>query len=423
MSKNSFFILLRATWKVIPHHFRHGIMKIIRPIGWYIYGKVRCARGIRISPNPSIAGPLVIAGLFETANGIGEAARLTFQALKTTGLSPIAVNLSDHFPANRTATHIPLSAMPTSKSGTLILQLNAPETVFALHHLKMYRDRNWRIIGYWAWELSSFPKYWDQTFPYLSEIWAISDFTAKSLSLHPKSPPIHTINHPVLDRQKTEANRSRFGFDQNEFIFISMADSLSSIQRKNPFSTITAFKQAFQNDQRIKLVIKTRNLKTGSKAHSDLRVAIGDAPNIRLFTEELSDEDRWALLHSVDALVSLHRAEGYGLPMAEAMSIGLPVIATNWSGNVDFMNKNNSLLVDFKLISVDDPYKVYTDKSSYWAEPKIDDAAAKMLELVTDTHLRSELSKKSKASIYATHSMKETGAKLRSILQSGVLDK
>ncbi len=352
-----------------------------------MHGRLTLARPLAQRPTAPDS-PLVLAGLFSTANGIGEAARATYRALKAAGLNPIAVDLSPQLAKVELDSGIPTTAMPDRDDGTLILQLNGPEIPEALHHLNMRRGRRWYTIGYWAWELPSFPKHWDKAFPLLSELWAISTFAREALAQHPKAPPIAVFGHAIEPPTDLTSTRAAFGLPDNAFVFLTMADSMSSMERKNPFAAIAAHKQAFGEDIRRVLVVKTRNLDRDPLAGERLRATIGAAPNIVLLDEALSDHARWQLLHTADAVVSLHRSEGFGLVLAEAMALGKPVVCTAWSGNMDFTTADNAFLVDYQLVPCEDPYKVYRAPDGRWADVDIAKAARQMRTVVDDTPLR-----------------------------------
>lgn len=357
--------------------------------------------------------PLVVAGLFNTANGIGEAARATYRALEAAGLPPIAVDLSEPFAPVDMQTDIPCQPMPEDQQGTLILQLNGPETMSAMQHLGMEYGRSWYTIGYWAWELPNFPTGWDEAFRYLSEIWTISEFTGKALRQHPDAPEIEVFGHAVTPPKGIRAKRKQFGWTKDEYVFLTMADSMSSLQRKNPFAAISAFKTAFGNDPAYKLVVKTRNLGRHETAEEDLRIVMGEATNIEILDVSLSEADRWSLLKSADAVISLHRSEGFGLVLAEAMSLGKPVIATNWSGNMDFTTPGHALLVESGKVPCDDAYGIYRDSGSEWAEPDIEDAARQMKQLASDEALKASLSKAAKQKISDVANPITVGAAMR----------
>lgn len=408
MNRMALKTVLKTLWRLIPRRIRKALWIVIGSRIHRSYEILQLARPAKIAPQTDSA-PLVIAGLFSTANGIGEAARATYRALQAAGLFPIAVDLSEHLAPVDLKTDIKCQSMPANEIGTLILQLNGPETKAALHHLGMRRDRTWYTVGYWAWELPVFPKHWQGEFRFLSEVWAISEFTREALQKNPNAPTIkvvpHAISPPGSLRDKLDAHR----LSNNKFIFLTMADGMSSLTRKNPFATIRAFKTAFGDDPEYRLIVKTRNLDHKPEAKAHMLEAIAGAENIELLDESLSEADLWALLNSVDCFVSLHRSEGFGLVLAEAMALGKPVICTNWSGNTDFTSAETAALVDYELVPCDDPYGIYTDTTALWAEADLEDAVAKMKKVASDPVFCEKIGRAAKRHIEAWASAERIG--------------
>lgn len=406
--KSLLVLVIQKTWRRLPAAFRHSVWRFAGP-RWqdaYAYFMIGNPRKTRPSvPNT----PLVVAGLFSTANGIGEAARITYRALSSAGLSPIAVDLSTPLAPVDLTHDIECRPMPESEEGTLILQINGPETLAALQYLNMHRRRRWYIIGYWAWELPKFPKGWERAFQLLSEIWAISLYTASAIKKHDKSPRIEVIGHSVSPPTKIKKMAKKIGRTGKELIFLTMADGMSSFSRKNPFATIRAFKTAFGDAPHRRLIIKTRNLGHKPDAKSDLLESIGSAKNIEVLDESLSESDRWALLNSVDCFISLHRSEGFGLVLAEAMALGKPVVCTNWSGNTDFTTAETAALVDYELVPCDDPYGIYTDTSAHWAEVDLDHAVEVIKRVAEDEEYRDQIGAAAKRHIASCASAERIG--------------
>jgi glycosyltransferase involved in cell wall biosynthesis len=120
--------------------------------------------------------------------------------------------------------------------------------------------------------------------------------------------------------------------------------------------------------------------------------------DIIILDSYLSREQLHSLLNECQTYISLHRSEGYGLTIAEAMSLGKPVIATGYSGNLDFMKSDNSILVPFTLVPVGDEAFPYP-KDSRWAQPDIEFAANAMRELSTDEILRDQIGNKARIDV------------------------
>ena len=186
-----------------------------------------------------------------------------------------------------------------------------------------------------------------------------------------------------------------------------MFSSKSSSERKNPMAAIDAFIKAFDNkDDDVFLVIKING---SSKKDIDiLNEKLKGISNYMIIDEVLSQEDIYSLISLCDVLVSLHRSEGFGFPMAEAMSLGTVSIATNYSGNVDFMNKDNSCLVDYKIVPIELEDDLVYKKGNHWADPNIDEAADYMVKLYKDKKYYNKLKENAKKYIEENLSMKNS---------------
>jgi glycosyltransferase involved in cell wall biosynthesis len=389
---------LKYLWRFFPMRFRSFFWNIIGLRIRHFVDRLLIARPGKMVP-PENQAPLVVAGTFRTANGIGQAARQTFYALESAGLSPIAVDLSKQLASVDLEVPFPLQAMPAADEGVLIMQINGPETMAALQHLKMGREKNWYTIGYWAWELPVFPAGWERAFPFLSELWTISEFSAKALRQHKNAPQITVFGHSIHVPKHSKPDRALFNLPKDAFVFLSMADSMSSLTRKNPFTTIAGFKRAFAKRGDVHLVIKVRNLKRYPQADSDLRTAINGAPNISLIDATLTDEELWTLLSSIDCFVSLHRSEGFGLTIVEAMALKKPVIVTAWSGNMDFTTSENAYLIEPKFIPCTDKYGVYSGRKTVWADVDESRAAEAMMNVLEHPKSRQKIASKGQRDI------------------------
>lgn len=238
-------------------------------------------------------------------------------------------------------------------------------------------------IGYWHWELPDFPDDWMESFRMVNEIWVPSTFVADSVAM--KSPvPVVKIPHSVEVVITEHRNRSYFSLPDNAFLFCFMYDMKSHQERKNPQASIRAFTMSFRpEDMSVGLVIKVNGAQKDAIELEEIYELIGVHRNIYLIVETLSRNDVNCLISLIDCFVSLHRSEGFGLGLAEAMYLGKPTIGTNWSSNVDFMNHDNSCLVDYKLQQLGQnygPYKAY----QYWAEADVEHASWYMKKLVED---------------------------------------
>ncbi len=231
-------------------------------------------------------------------------------------------------------------------------------------------------IGYWAWELPVFPAQWMWAFDLFDEIWTPSNFCAEAISAISPIPVIkipHSLSFP-----KPSMSRETLGLPQNTFIFLFCFDFASSFERKNPFAAIEAFQKSFSQDNReVSLILKFSTSHVFPELRDKLYNLAEGWDSIHLIDKHLEKQELHGLVANCDCYISLHRAEGFGLTMAEAMYYGKPVIATGYSANMEFMNYNNSFPVRYQLVKTSEDYGAYP-KGSIWSEPEIDHAVSLM---------------------------------------------
>jgi len=229
-------------------------------------------------------------------------------------------------------------------------------------------------IAYLAWELSEFPKNWIKQLNLVDEIWVPSNFVKNAIEKHFKK-PIVVVPHSIKITPGV-FNRNHFSFCQNSFLFLFIFDFYSLFERKNPLGVIQAFKNAFNKNENVELVIKCSNAEIDAENFKELEKQIADW-SIKIINKYLSREELNSLINITNCYVSLHRSEGFGLTIAEAMALGKPVIATNYSGNADFMNKQICFPVDYTLKKLEKDFGPYK-KGNVWADPDIKQATKYM---------------------------------------------
>jgi len=245
------------------------------------------------------------------------------------------------------------------------------------------------------WELTVVPERWKRGFQSLDVVLAASDFVQGVFSVNLPGPFIVPAPCPLYLPEAALPDRARFGLPAEAVIFVTSFEPASDPERKNPFAAIRAFLKAFPKEGGASLVVKVNNSRLNGVLHPVI-VQLNDLcrghDHIRVLDEVLSYPDVLCLYASCDAFISMHRSEGLGLGLMEAMALGKPVIATAWSGNMSFMNHTNSCLVGYELIPVQSELPVYSrrylGKPSIWADPSIEHAAAWMRELARNASLR-----------------------------------
>ncbi|MDB5365829.1 MAG: hypothetical protein JWM77_1756 [Rhodospirillales bacterium] len=350
-----------------------------------------------VAPLPSAAprgpGPIAVAGPLATASGLGQAARLQLAAFGQAGLAARALDLSAAFMAvDESAPPYPPSA--PGESGVLILHANGPFARYALARIGRARLADKRVVGYWAWELPRLPPDWRDGFAAVHELWVPSRFTREALRDSPV--PVRVVPYPVALSPRGRRDRAAFGFADGLFVVLVAFDMASTFARKNPLGAIEAFHRAFGDDPRARLVLKVSNAERAQAASDLVARAIEGHANMQLIAEKWPHARVTSLIASADIVLSLHRAEGFGLVPAEAMLAGVPVVATGWSGNLDFMTQENSALVKHGFVPAVDAQGTYDHGDQLWADPDLDDAARQLRRLFDDEAARHSMSSRAR---------------------------
>jgi glycosyltransferase involved in cell wall biosynthesis len=348
-----------------------------------------------------------ISGYFEGEFGIGSSVRYYTEAIKKSGI-PFVLNnfISTHHNSNDKTFSDFSNENPYPIN---LIVVNADQTeVFRNSVSPNYFDKKYNI-GIWAWELESFPEEFIQNTKYFDEIWAISTFVKNSISKK-SSIPTFCVNTPlILDASKLIPNKEKFGIKNNMFTFLFIFDFLSVFERKNPIDVIKAFKKAFEKNGKVSLIIKCINHKESRSEFKKLQKETSQ--NIHLITETLSKNELLSLIASCDCYVSLHRSEGFGLTIAEAMCAGKPVIATNYGGNTDFMNEKNSFPVKYNLVKLEKNYGAYR-KGNVWAEPNLGNASELMRKVYENQEHAKSIGKKAQFDISETLGPEKIGKQI-----------
>ena len=274
-----------------------------------------------------------------------------------------------------------------------------------------------RIIGYWFWELDHVPVAMRSATEFVDEIWAGSTFVADAFR---RAAPVEVRHVPIPIPEPIRSPRSRASFAplaeaDGRFVFAVVFDHFSVTERKNPVGAIEAFKRAFAPDEGPVLVVKSMNADQRWPQHQHVCAAADGRPDIIIWDEHLERTDHMALIGAVDCLVSLHRSEGLGLHLAEAMWLGTPVIATRYSGNLDFMDDSCAALIDATLVPVTNGEGVYPPEGR-WADPDLEQAAAAMRRMVADPHWAAELGAAARGRMEQQPTLAHAGAHIARLL-------
>ncbi|MGH8233693.1 MAG: glycosyltransferase family 4 protein [Rhodanobacteraceae bacterium] len=271
-------------------------------------------------------------------------------------------------------------------------------------------------IGFWLWELEKFPRDWRGAFNLVDEVWAPTAWVRDSIGAATDKPVLRMPMAIEFD-PPVGMDRQRFGLPRGEFVFLFSYDFNSFASRKNPEATIAAFRQAFRGGAKgVRLLVKSTNGGRFPDRLEALKRSVADDPCIEVRDGFLSREEMFGLQNAIDCFVSLHHAEGFGLGLAECMYLGKPVIATGYSGNMDFMDHDNSLLVDYNMIPLrngDYPYW----RGQQWADPDVAHAAQLMRQLFDNRDLACRVGANAAASIRRSNSREVCATAITTRLQ------
>lgn len=355
-----------------------------------------------------------LIGNIKAETGLGQSCRLVASALEQTNF-PLSVyqytqlgtqSIRDTTWDSKISGHLPYDIN--------VIHINPYELGMAYlemdHSVWDYRYN----IAYWLWELEEFPEEWTPCFHCLNEIWAPSEFICnairKKTTLPVKCMPYHV---DVVIHQ--EYGRSDFQLPKDKFLFLMMYDHSSCMERKNPIGVMQAFMQAFnKEDNKVGLVIKINN--PVKEDIEKINSIMNGYQNIYFIQETLNRDQVNSLIQCVDVVVSLHRAEGFGLVLAEAMLLGTPTIATNWSSNTEFMNSDVSCMVDYKLITIEQDMPPF-QAGNRWADPDIGQAAEYMRKLYEEPEFYQQKADSAKTYIKKELSMKRVSGRMEERLK------
>jgi len=334
---------------------------------------------------PSDTADIALIGHPFSPIGMGEHIRCTHRALRRVSLNSKILDIYKLDKTNRDFLDEFSSFIDKEPKAVNIFHINGDEVSQAMAHLTHARKWSGYNIIYPAWELGKYPQEWADQLDRFDEIWAPSKFIQESLSAVCKKQVIHM---PLATEIALSSFLSRryFGIPESDYVFLFLFDARSYVSRKNPYAVIDAFKKLVELRPHAKttLVLKMHGTDLAprilDKLHNDIR---GVEHRTIIIDREMSDNEVKNLIRCCDSFISLHRSEGYGRGIAEAMALGKPVIATAYSGNMDFMTPETSLLVSYELIPlIKGDYPYY--KNQVWADPDVGEAVDYMVSLIDD---------------------------------------
>lgn len=405
-----------ALYRRVPARWRHRLRRGLERAAF-----VPAAPDAPSAPQP-VAAPrardgLNLVGYARGEFGVAEILRNFAGVLRHAGLPFGVRNVEIGVASRQNDRRLDADFDDTLPQDVTLFCINADQMPVVHEHLGASAFAGRYAIGCWFWELERFPPRWHGAFALVDEIWVLSDFVRDAIAACTDKPVRVMPLALQLPTQRPALPRQALGLPDDAFVVLASFDFNSWMTRKNPQAAIAAFRAAFPPERRdVRLLLKTINGQRLPAALRALREAAAGDDRIEVRDGFLDRDGMWALQAACDAYLSLHRSEGFGLGLAECMALGRPVVATAYSGNLQFMDATNSGLVPYRLVPVAEGD--YPDwRGQQWAEPDVDAAAALLHRLADDPAEAHRLGLAARDSLQRRFSADASAAAIRTRLQ------
>jgi glycosyltransferase involved in cell wall biosynthesis len=359
-----------------------------------------------------------VIGYLKAETGVGHAGRMVASSLKTIGIPTQGYNVTLNLMARQTETIVDNLLTEKIKSPIQIYNINADQLGLVRNYLKKKINQSAYKINMPFWELSKFPQPWLKNYQGINEVWAASRFIQATLQ-KVLSIPVFWLPPAVTLTKFIPRSRHYFQLPHKTFLFHYNFDFSSFATRKNPQAAIKAYRLAFRNAKTVidtALVIKTRGYDPEGKSLARLQEFTANEPDIYILNQDMTYDETLALTNCCDCYISLHRSEGFGYTLAEAMLLEKPIIATDYSGTKDFLNQNTGFPVNYQLIPVqENEYPFWQHQT--WADPDLNHAAWLMRKMIADEAQTKAIALQGKAKILTDYSLENIGKMYRERLK------
>ena len=410
---NQFTDIEYELWKSrsdLQHHFpdvlvehSHDYVKWLNndPLAQKLFAPVQHLRKGSNEINPVVPGGFNVIGYFSAELGVGEAGRRIADVVRCVGMPTHEVGVRTAHSREQHPNTREIAA--STKYEHSILAVNADQTARVITSCGLNQHPRRRRIGFWFWELDTFPEASRSAFAHVTEVWCASEFTRNAVAAVSPVPVRHIRLPMLIPTSPTPYSKKQTGLPEG-FVFLFTFDFNSVMKRKNPVDVLTSYTSAFGPNDGAHLVIKSINGHHQKAELAKLRYLAADRADVVIQDGYVSAGLVQAQIELSDCFVSLHRSEGYGLNIAAAMAAGKPAIATGYSGNMTFTSPDYPFLVPYELESVGDNAHPY-DPKARWAQPDLTAAANLMRSVFDDYAQASQHAEHEKLLIKNNHSL------------------
>lgn len=349
-------------------------------------------------------------GFFRAEMGLAQGVKLYEAAMERAGIPHTLLNTKflDWLPQNDTTYDDRLTK--ENRYAINVIHINPDQWMEATGEFPRSQFDGHYNIGVFLWELETIPDNWRPILDYVDEVWTPSEFIARAVRKETEK-PVTVIPYGIETPYDETVTRADFGIAEDDFAVLMMFDSNSFAARKNPEGVMDAFREAFgDRPEKTRLVIKINNPTEQDIAFVNEHAGNRDA--VTLITGRMDKKRLNALIRLCDVYISLHRSEGFGLVMAEAMSLGVPVVATNWSSNVEFMPPEAACMVGYTKVPVNNRYQ-FDNGEMTWAEADVHEAAGYLKKLKDDPAWRQEIARAGQDYIRRHLTTEQCGERIR----------
>lgn len=382
--------------------------------------KIENSSNIKKNPTKSVDfSPLIhLYTYYNQPHSISRVGKGFLDGLTTTGVPSILTDICGKFDC------LPISGIkkfqPSNEYCIFVINLDQVPVV-----VPQFSKNKSLKFAYCFWEYSSGLEKFEKAFEYIDGVFVATDFVYNAVKkIIPKDKKVFKLPLPFIKdfseprEEEIIEQKIKLNLEKDDFTFFFNFDYNSSYDRKNPISILKALRIVLTSNKKAKVVFKTSNSASHSFQYKDL-IATIEALNLKkhvvIIDKFLSRQEFITLLSSMNCYISLHRGEGLGLGMMEAMYLNIPVIATNYSGNTDFCNKSTATLVNYSIVPCKDKNPVYSLVKE-WAEPDIEDAAAKMIKVMEGGEIIKRMTKNAKEFVDNNYSKEKFSKRLNDIL-------